>query len=214
MPKRTEKPEATGVARKRSAKSSAPKAPSASSAKAKSPRRGISQSRTKAPAVDGDTIVTTKVAADLLGYTPRRLQQLVGEGVIESFGRGRFRLKRLIQDHAGHLRRQIDEAREDDSDDAIKFERARRLRLENDRDERILIEAEEAIAALEDIIGTIRAEMSGLPTRATRDMELRKKLARDVDDIQTRTIARLGKRLAALQTCDAAIEADAADDAG
>lgn len=214
MPKRSEKPQTKGVAGKQAAKSGAAKTATVSSAKAKSTPQRISQSRTKAPAVDGDTIVTTKIAADLLGYTPRRLQQLVGDGVIESVGRGRFRLKRLIQDHAAHLRRQIDEAREDDSDDAIKIERARKLRIENDREERILIETEEAIATLEDIVGTIRAELSGLPVRATRDMDLRKKLAKDVDGILERTIERLGKRLAALQTGDAAPEADAEDAAG
>ena len=129
-------------------------------------------------------------------------------------GRGRFRLGPLVQSYAGHLRKQLEEAREDDSDDAIRFERARKLRIENDREERLLIETEEAIATLEDIVGTIRAELSGLPVRATRDMDLRKKLEKDVAGILERTIERLGKRLAALQAGDAAFEADAEDAAG
>ena len=182
--------------------------------KAKRARQDISQSAASAKVVGADTMVSTKAAAEILALTPRRLQQLVSEGALASAGRGRFRLGPLVQSYAGHLRKQLEEAREDDSDDAIRFERARKLRIENDREERLLIETEEAIATLEDIVGTIRAELSGLPVRATRDMDLRRKLEKDVAGILERTIERLGKRLAALQAGDAAFEADAEDAAG
>ena len=180
-------------ATKQSRKSAVQDAP-----KTKRARQDISQSAASAKVVGADTMVSTKAAAEILALTPRRLQQLVSEGALASAGRGRFRLGPLVQSYAGHLRKQLEEAREDDSDDAIRFERARKLRIENDREERLLIETEEAI----------------LPVRATRDMDLRKKLEKDVAGILERTIERLGKRLAALQAGDAAFEADAEDAAG
>jgi hypothetical protein len=63
------------------------------------------------------------------------------------------------------------------AESALKLAKAREIELRTAERARELIEFDEACAVLDDIIGGITSDLSGLPAAATRDLAMRRHLA-------------------------------------
>jgi hypothetical protein len=76
-----------------------------------------------------------------------------------------------------------------------------------------LIETEEALAAVDEIVGSYRTELAGLPARLTRDLDRRDAITKEIDRLLGRVSALFAKRAAELRADGAlSIPADEVDE--
>ncbi len=137
--------------------------------------------------------------AILLGLTTRQVQRLAREGAILRDGRRGF----TVASVAAAIARRHGRA---DGEKRIADARAAEIELRIAARRRELIPYEEAVAALDDVVGAVREEASGLPARITRDLALRRKIEQEVDGFLGRLSNRLSKAAAALEAGSAALE--------
>ena len=78
----------------------------------------------------------------------------------------------------------------------------------------MLIETTEAIEFVDEVIGQLRAGLSGIPARVTRDLEQRRKIEAEINAEFGRASAHFGKEAATLRAGGIPAEAAAADEAG
>jgi phage terminase Nu1 subunit (DNA packaging protein) len=150
---------------------------------------------------------------ELLRLSERRVQQLVNEGWITKSGRGRYCVSDVVHGHIDYLEDQKKNARQTATDDELRAERARKLRLENDRTEGILIESDAAMNVIDEICATYRIGLGALPARVTRDLAMRRKIEDEIDRILV-TVADKFEDRAALLASSEDDEAPEEDDAG
>lgn len=92
-------------------------------------------------------------------------------------------------------------------------ERTRKLKLENDETERQLIRIEDAVAAIDAIVGLIPAELSAVPARVTDDIALRRKIEDAIDNALNALSKRCFRAVADLEAGRDALGEAAPDDA-
>ncbi len=140
----------------------------------------------------------------------RRINQLVKEKWIPKSARNTVPLKEGVQGYIAFLEDRHENARSTATDDELRAERARKLRLENDRTEGKLIETDAALDAIDEICATIRIGFAALPARVTRDLALRRKIEDEVDRILATLADKFEDRAAVLTggEDDAATEED------
>ena len=126
--------------------------------------------------------------------------QLTTDNVIKSTGRGKYPFAASVQAYVAWVKAAQPRAPASDAKEAVLHERARSLRLQNDEREHRLVDTEEVIAVLDEIVGTYRTELDGLPARLTRDLVDRKHLAEVVDAISNRVCDKFEQRAAELRT--------------
>ena len=135
----------------------------------------------------------------ILGLTPRWVRQLTADNVIKSSGRGKYSVAASVQAYVAWIKAAQQRAPTSDAREAVLLERARSLRLQNDEREHRLVDTEECIAVLDEIVGTYRTELDGLPARLTRDLDDRKQIASVVDAIGNRVCDKFEQRAAELR---------------
>lgn len=170
--------------------------------------------------LDPNMIVSSAELAAVLGITERRVQQLEAESVFANVGKGRS--KRFVLSAAVQAWKEKSEtdARGEamsalTSREAFEAERARKLKLENDTREALLIETPDAIAGIDYIFGEVRTELAGIPTRHhPEDLTERRRLENDIDKALGGIVARLEKAATAIEAGRDPLAADAADNAG
>lgn len=125
-------------------------------------------------AADGTISIGT--AAKLLKVSDERIRQLVKLGYIKRVGRGAFNLVNVVHGYIDFLKEE--ERRSSKSATASRMQDAKTAEIEMRIAEkrRQLIPVEDHHAALDIVVGKVRAEFSGLPARVTRDMGLRRQL--------------------------------------
>lgn len=167
------------------------------------------------------TTVGTADFASLVDLTVRRIQQLVAEQVLPSAGRGQIPLAEGVRAFAkwrseSEIRafRFDAEARQrrGDSGDDLEAERTRKLRLENDETERLVIRTEEAIAALDSIVGQIPADLAAVAPRVTDDIGMRRRIEDEIDHALNGLARRLAKASADLEAGIDPLGEEAPDD--
>ncbi len=133
--------------------------------------------------------------ARLLDLTPRRVQQLVDEGVIPKNAHGRYELVPVVRAYVQYLRQA------GGGTPAAKTEHARLLReradgqaLKNAALRLELLPAAEVIAGWQSAIGRARALLLGIPTAAAVQIVLAAKKHADADDAE-REVRRLLTKL-------------------
>lgn len=121
-------------------------------------------------------MVSAAQAAKMIMVTPQWLRQLAAQGYIPVAEKGQYPLAAVIQGYVKFLK--DDERRSSKSATASRMQDAKTAEIEMRLAEkrRELISVEDAQAAVDIIVGKVRAEFSGLPARATRDMSLRRVL--------------------------------------
>ena len=155
--------------------------------------------------------VAVQTLAWLLDLTPQRINQLVAEGWIRKSARNSIFIKDGVKGHLAFVEDRHEKTRHTATDDELRAERARKLRLENDRTEGKIMETDAAFDAIDKICATIRIGLAALPARVTRELALRRKIEDEVDRILTVVSAKLedrGTLLAGGEDAEAAEEDD------
>ena len=156
--------------------------------------------------------VSTPVLAALCGVTPRRIQQLADGGVLRSEARGSWDALVCVPAYLAHRIAQAEaaaaKARGSAADRHVNA-KARAVEMRTAREEGVLMETAEALALLEEVIGTAKAEFDGLPARATRDLTMRGKIENETAAIWDRLGAKFRHRAAELRHGSEAAPADA-----
>lgn len=166
-----------------------------------------------APAADAGTI-TTEVAARLIMVSAERVRQLTKQGHIARMGRDRYRVVDVVQGYIGYLKDEQRRTSKSASASRVQDARAREIELRTAREEHRLIETDEAIGVCDELVGAYKVELAGLPARLTRDIDLRRKIEVECDDICRRVADRFAEKASALRSTGEAQSAYAEDDAG
>lgn len=160
--------------------------------------------------------ISVKFLAQVLGVTERWVQQLEKQGVLTKTGRGRYDLAASVQAYiAFKVESEVARVTPEVTSpgERVKVERARKLQLENDERERRLVQMPDAVAALDAIVGPLRADLSGVPARVTDDVAERRRIEDAIDAALRGLADRFGKAGRALRAGRDPLAADDEDDA-
>lgn len=163
--------------------------------------------------VSGAGNITLQVAARLIMLTDDRVLALVKQGYIPRTSRGQYTVVGVVQGYIQFLK--DSEKRNTKSAAANRVAAARAAEIELRTAERAnrLIPTAEALNYVDEIIGSLRAELNGLAARLTRDPALRRKIKMEVDAVLQRTAERCEQRSADLRESGAIAATDAEEDA-
>lgn len=147
-------------------------------------------------------ILGTPALAAVIGVTPRRVQQLAAEGVLESEAHGSWDANKAVPAYIAHRLAQETARTAQRTGGAAERHvaaKARAVELRTARDEGVLCDTTEAVAMVEEVVGTIRSGFGGLAARVTRDLSLRAVIEGEVDNTLDRAAALLASRAAELR---------------
>jgi hypothetical protein len=82
----------------------------------------------------------------------------------------------------------------------VQIARAVEIEMRTAREAGQTIGMDDALAFVDDIVGPLMADLDGFPARVTRDMESRRKIEAELNDLRTRHADRLDKAADILQT--------------
>ncbi|MBN6823994.1 hypothetical protein JRF84_31000 [Methylobacterium organophilum] len=178
----------------------------------------------EAEARGAEAFVTQRALAKALGVSDRRVRQLAADKILPpprgglhdlALCKERFRAYRSSTRPNGtpaqRPRRGEGEGGEGGGD--LEAERTRKLRLENDETERLLIRIEDAIAAIDAIVGQIPADLAAVAPRVTDDIALRRRIEDEIDHALNGLARRFAKATAALEKGHDPLGQEAEDDA-
>jgi hypothetical protein len=146
--------------------------------------------------------------------TPQRVNQLVREGWIEKGGRNGYTIVGAVQGYIRFLKDEQRRASKSAALSRVQDARAREIELRTAREEHLLIETAEAIGVVDEIVGGLRSEVAGVPARLTRDVDLRRKIEAELDDVFRRAADRFEQKARDLRSSGEAVAPVAEDDAG
>ena len=130
--------------------------------------------------------ISVTFLAETLGIGERWVQSLTKDGVLVKNGHGRYDLAASVQAYI-KFKIESEVARatpaETSPGERVKTERARKLKLENDERELQLVAMPDAIAALDVIVGPLKADLAGGPARATDDVAMRRKIENAIEPV-------------------------------
>ncbi len=134
---------------------------------------------------DAEALVSAAELGLVLGVSDRWVRDLTKQGVLSKSGRGRYRLGESVRAHLAHrLETEVGGAvRKIDAKQDYERERARKLKLQNDREEGLLVPIEDASAALDQIVGVINSDLAGVPARITDDVAERRRIEGALDAV-------------------------------
>lgn len=156
-----------------------------------------------APAPDAPrgALMTAEMAGRLLMKSGERIRQLVREGWIPKHGTGANTRYALVDVVQGYIRFRDDvekRATKTAAATRISDARAREIELRTAIREGHLIDLDEAIEAVEELMGLLRSELSGLPARCTRDLQVRRTIETARNDILERIADLAAEKAAAM----------------
>jgi phage terminase Nu1 subunit (DNA packaging protein) len=152
--------------------------------------------------------VDTQTAAALLKVTPRWIQQLAKDGWIKPAGRGKWPLVGLVQGYIDFLKDENARKTKAAGNSELQRVRAREIELRIAKEDRSVIDLDEAIGAFEILCGEFNSIISGLPARITRNSRERQRIEAICDEER----ARLSKVL--VKACDTARSGESFDPTG
>jgi hypothetical protein len=161
-----------------------------------------------------DKIETTAKMCQLAGYSREQFERIAQGGYIKSLGPNRWAVVETLQGIIKYLRDHRTRTSASSTQSRVSLARAREIELRVAEREHILIKAEEGDAFVDDIFGTLRSEMGGLPARLTRDLKLRSEIEQGVNDILNRVSRRLELQAQALAASGEVITRSTANDSG
>ncbi|TIL59256.1 MAG: hypothetical protein E5Y79_16095 [Mesorhizobium sp.] len=85
-------------------------------------------------------------------------------------------------------------------DDGLKAAKRREVEQRIAMRDHRLIDIEESDAVMDEVFGMLKSELLGIPARVSRELDLRQKVEREIDDALNRAADRLAKRAAELRT--------------
>lgn len=124
--------------------------------------------------------VSSAELARVLRLSPRRIEQLAGEGIALRLGRGQYDLAESVGRYCDHLRAAAESATSTASA-ALTEERLKALRLRRAERERQLIPTEEALDVVTRLTGSFVAALGGLPAQISDKSPERRRIAAVID---------------------------------
>ena len=175
-------------------------------------KRPVKTPQKKAQPAGPEMVPAAKLAAVLASppFTDRWLRELADKGYLVKSGRAEYELAASVQGYIRFIRETEVERQVGQQNARAEFEteRARKLKLENDERDGILIDTRTAIAAVDYITGVVRTELAGVPARASEDVATRRRVENAIDDVLNALAKRLEKAGAALSEGRDPFEAD------
>ena len=145
----------------------------------------------KSQGVNKNSTVTTTELAGIMGLTPRRLQQLVKDGLLETVEEGVFLLGESVQRYATYIKGgdKSEEERKLDlekkrAEVRMKKARARREELETLELDGNMHRSEDVQALTDDFIYTVKGSIMSLPSRVCTDVAAEKDPAACADIVK------------------------------
>lgn len=146
-----------------------------------------------------DVTIDLQTAARLAKCTPRRLQQLVKEGFIPKPSRGRYSLIGVVHGRIDALQEASRSGTALAAENRIRDARAKEIEIRTAKLANKLCDTEEALASMSAIVGMVRTEMSGVPARVTRDLNVRRQIEDAIRSGLNRVADRLRREASALR---------------
>jgi phage terminase Nu1 subunit (DNA packaging protein) len=140
-----------------------------------------------------------KALAKHLDLTTRRAQQLVSEGILPRRVNGTFDLDRCRVAYIRYLRDAGRRTKDSDAKNRAQEARTRSLELRARREEGEVVEMTEVEIVFADIVGTLSAELGGVPAACSRDLVLREIIEEKQNAAIERAKKSFGEKAAALQ---------------
>lgn len=137
--------------------------------------------------------ISFEVAGRLIMVGPERVRQLIKAGFIERTRPGYTTIPSAVQGYIKFLKEAASEKTANASVSRVQDARAKEIERRLAREERDLIQLDEATLALSMLAGAVAQELAGLGARITRDMALRQKIEAEVHGAQTRIAKALEK---------------------
>lgn len=164
-------------------------------------KRGAAR-QPKSPAVK-ETLkpVSQKLMAEALRLTPRRIRQLLQEGVLIANGRSEYDLAENFARFNEHkLKEQAAKLAPTSSTSKLQERREEQLARRMAREDRKTIDLEEALYTTDRMGGMYLQTISGLPSRLTRDVAERKRIEAICDNVRDELAASFDKERTSLRT--------------
>jgi phage terminase Nu1 subunit (DNA packaging protein) len=154
-----------------------------------------SSSTTKAPET-----VTAKGLAAVLGVTDRWVRDLEKQGVFAREGRGQYDLTKCVPAYVEWRLKAEAGKQSAPSNDRVRDARAAEIERRMAREDRKIVDIDEAMDAFEDISGELLKFVSGLPAMITRDPSERRRIEDITKAAQGRLATRFGEVAGVLRT--------------
>lgn len=145
----------------------------------------------KPEAAQAGTIPSAQ-AAKLIMVTEQWLRQLVKKGYITPAGRGRYNLVNVVQGYIKFLKDEERRTSKSAADSRVRDARASEIEMKIAEKKRELIPLEDAIGAMDYLVGVVNDGLNSIPASVTRDLELRRSLENTVHQTQERIAKALG----------------------
>jgi phage terminase Nu1 subunit (DNA packaging protein) len=129
-----------------------------------------------------NTAVKTESAADFLKISAEWVRRLNREGWIKKTGKDRYRLIDATQGYLDYLRDDSRKTSKSAAASQVQVARAREIELRVAREEGRLVSMEDVDAVVSDILGTFRSELDGIPAAASRDLEVRRAVEKNLNE--------------------------------
>lgn len=160
-------------------------------------------------------MITANQAASLLMISATRVRQLVADGWIKKAGKDQYPLVSVVQGYINFRNDADRRATQNASMNRLRDIRAEREAQALAADRRELVPVNDAISAVDDIIGAYRNELDGFAARVTAKVpggiETRRKIEAEVYDLLQRVTGVFGTARRDLRTGRAFVDADEAD---
>lgn len=166
-----------------------------------------------AKAVPASPIMTTAQVAELFEITAERVRQLVKSGHIEKRGKDQVPLVSAVRGYIRFLKDENRRSSKSASASRVQDSRAREIDLKVAEREGRLIDVVEHRDIFAEVFGTLKAGLAGVPARVTRDMEHRRRLETEIDDILRQAADRFEQASRDPGDAGPAAKADGRDDA-
>lgn len=181
---------------------------------ARAPSKLAKKTTPKKASTDDPNVVSWARLAEVLNdppFTSRWIQTLADQGVLVRVGHAKYHLAKSVQGFIRHkLENEVKATQTaSNSREAFEAERARKLKLENDQAEALLIPTQLAIDAVDAVVGVYQSEVHSIPARVTQDVALRRQWEQEIDRVSDGIKKRCEKAVANLEA-----GRDPLDDAG
>jgi hypothetical protein len=142
------------------------------------------------------TIATanTKEMAVLVGLSRQHFERIAASGWFKPRAPNCWPIIETFQGMLEYARDLSRRTTKSASQSRVSAARAKEIELRTAQRAHILCETDEALALADDVFGTLRSELSGLPAMVTRDLEIRSEIEKGVNEILNRTAKRLASR--------------------
>ena len=133
-----------------------------------------------------DQIVPTAIAVAVTGVTSQRFHQISAEGWFKPVSRGKWRLRDVLEGRQDLQTEDNAKRSRVAGESELKKARAREIELRIARQDRKVIDLDEAMTVLEEQAGEFLASLSGLPARITRLPRERQRIEAITDEERKR----------------------------